>query len=343
MKAFTPEQVLAILNEIGIHVTGETGTVWTCLCPFHANTESAAFSVNKSNGLFYCFNESCNAQGNIESLVMNTTGKNMFASLRLIDRVKANKQVDVTSIIKKNIEEDKLPTFSRDVLDKMYVLFWKNEEAQDYMFGRGFTKETLKHYRVGYSPKKKLVVVPMYDNMGEPVGVIGRAINSKRFRNSNDLPKSKTLWNIHNAKRSPKVVITEASFDAMRVWQATGIESVACLGSQFSAAHAAQIDKYFTHVVIMTDDDQKLTTSGNCRRCKTNGHDECIGHNTGLELGHSIAEASRGLTVTWAHLDSLKRFDGMKDAGDMTDDQIRYSIDNAVSNIEINRMYGSVV
>ena len=96
------------------------------------------------------------------------------------------------------------------------------------------------------------------------------------------------------------------------------------------------MNKYFTHVVIFTDDDQNPTVLKNCARCRRNGHKKCVGHNTGLELGQKIAAEARGLTVTWAHLDSIKRFDGMKDAGDMTDEQINDAINKyAVPNVEM--------
>lgn len=343
VSVYSAEQTYAVLNDIGVKIVSDTDEVWMCLCPFHGNLHTPAFAVNKENGLFYCFNGACEASGNLESLVSQVSGKNLFAALRLIARAKGNTKADVTKILQKNLDDTPLPEFKQDTLDKMLAAFWKMPEAQEYMHGRGFTDETLKHYGIGYSPKKKLVTVPMHDVQGNPVGLIGRSITNKRFRNSDDLPKSRTLWNIHRAKRSPRVAITEASFDAMRVWQATGIESVACLGSQFTAEHAEQVNKYFTHVVIFTDDDPEPTKKKSCRKCRADGLAECKGHYTGLELGMKIAEATRGLSVTWAHMDSLKRYDGNKDAGDLTDEQIREAVDGGISHVEMSRILRSMV
>lgn len=337
MDFFSEEQTYALLTEIGVHVVSDGGVNWLGLCPFHNNTHTPAFAVNKENGLFLCFNNACGAKGNMESLIRQVKGVNPFAAMRMIARAKKNSPVSLPKMLEKTMADEPMPEFSQSTLDGMEEHYWRSPEAQEYMAGRGFTPETMKHYHIGYSPKNRMVGVPMYNVMGRPVGLIGRSIKSKRFKNSDGLPKKRTLWNIHNAKRHHAVVVTEASFDAMRVWQATGIEAVATLGSSFSQEQADQLNKYFTHVIIMTDDDQELVEKSNCRACRDRGYAECVGHNTGFELGMKIAESCRGIVVTWAHLDSLKRFDGNKDAGDLTDKQIKYAVDNAVSHTEISR------
>ena len=338
MEYYSDEQTYNLLAEIGIEVVSDTETVWMGYCPFHGNSNTPAFAVNKTNGTFFCFNGACGAQGDMVSLIMQVTGKGHFAANRMVTRAKAAQPTDFSAILEKAMADEPMPTFPQDTIDGLAAAFWKSQKAQDYMASRKFTEMTMQHYNIGYSPKRNMVSTPMHDYAGNPVGIIGRSLTDKTFRNSKNLPRRRTLWNLHRAKRSPKTVITEANFDSQRVWQATGIESVAVLGSHFSTLHAEQLNRYFTHIVIMTDDDREKTFKDNCRKCREIGASECLGHNTGLELGQAIAEACRGLTVTWAHLDSLKRYDGMKDAGDMTDDQIKYAIDNAISNVEMTRL-----
>lgn len=338
MDYYSEDQTYALLNEIGVQVVSDTEEVWMCYCPFHGNSNSPAFAVNKNNGTFICFNGACGAYGTMLSLVMQVSGKGAFASHRMVARAKAASPTNFSAVLEKVLADEPMPEFPQKTLDGLYAAFWKSADAQEYMKSRGFNEPTLDNYRVGYSPKKKLVTVPMHDSAGSPVGLVGRTIEGKRFRNSDNLPRNRTLWNIHRAKRHAKTVVTESTFDSMRVWQATGIESVAVLGSYFNANHAAQLNKYFTHLVIMTDDDQELNVKAKCRKCREEGYESCRGHNTGLELGQKIAAECRGLTVTWAHLDSLKRYDRMKDAGDMTDEQINYAIEHAISNVEMSRL-----
>lgn len=342
MDYFSEEQTYAILAEIGVDIMSETPTVWMCLCPFHDNTRSPAFAVNKENGSYICFNDACGVKNkDITNLVMHQTGKSMFAATRLIYRAKKGVSPDVSKMLQKNMSDDPMPTFPQGTLDGLRAAYWRSLDAQAYMTGRGFTEFTIDHFGIGYSPKTNMVTVPMHDVKGDPVGIIGRSISSKRFKNSDELPKKRTLWNLHRAKRNEHAILCEASFDAMRVWQATGIDAMATLGSSFSPEQAAYLNKYFTKVTIFTDDDWEHPTvikGGRCQRCHKAGHADCVGHNTGFELGMKIAEASKGLSVTWAHLDSLKRYDGLKDAGDMTDEQIKYAVTHAISHAEMSRM-----
>lgn len=339
MEYFTPEQTFAVLAEIGVHVVTDTPVVWMGLCPFHGNLNTPAFAVNKENGKFICFNDACGAKGELIDLVRHVTKKNHFGAYRVLARAKKDTPPDITKIIQREMTPKDFPEFKQSTLDKMFEAFWNHKPAQEYMYGRKFTDDTLMHFRVGYSPKMNMVAVPMYDIKASPVGIIARSISDKRFKNSVDLPKSRTLWNIHRAKRHPHLVICEASFDAMRVWQATGLDAVATLGSSLGTEQVVQINKYFTHVTIFTDDDwENPTVVNNCTVCRKAGHGSCVGHNTGLKLGQQIADAAKGLVVTWAHLDSLKRYDGHKDAGDLTDGEIQYAIEHAVSNVEMSRM-----
>jgi hypothetical protein len=178
----------------------------------------------------------------------------------------------------------------------------------------------------------------MFDKDGKAIGYIGRGLYDKSFHNSWKLPKHHTLFNIHKAKRQGKTFVTEASFDAMRGWQATGIHGVATLGSHLGDGQAEQISRYFTHVINATDDDWKdLEFKSGCGRCRKRGNTVCLGHNAGYELGLEIVEKSDGPIVSWAHLDALKPYDGAKDFGDLTDEQIRYAVSNAISNYEMMR------
>jgi DNA primase len=61
--------------------------------------------------------------------------------------------------------------------------------------------ETLGYFRIGYSAKRDAIMVPMHNPDGLPIGVIGRSIAGKDFKNSKGLPKNKTAWNFHRAKR----------------------------------------------------------------------------------------------------------------------------------------------
>lgn len=306
-----------------------------CYCVFHGNTNTPALTVDKTTGLFLCFSPSCDRSGNLLDLVRTVTGKNEFESFRLIMKYKNDSENNLAARIKSILhKEDPMPTFSREVLKKMHAEFWESELAQEYMRSRGFSDETLETFKVGYSLRKNMIAVPMYDVDGIPVGIIGRTPSAidKRFKNSVNLPKARTAWNIHRAKRHGNVVIiAEASYDAMRIHQAGFPNVVALLGGFISEHHTRQLSKYFDTVIIFTDMDKKKY-SPNCRKC---GYLECQGHRAGRDLGRGIVEALPDKKILWACYSDEEITPGwVKDACDMTDDQIRQCVWNAKSNFE---------
>lgn len=339
---FTEDQTRYILDAIGVDVVGDTDTHWLCLCPFHSNNNTPAMVVDKEEGVYLCNNAACDARGGIRQMIEALTGKSLIQVEFLILNAQRNAKVDVANYIQKKIEPVTFPDYPMDKVLKEHEAFWNHPAAVKYMTEeRHFERRTLEEFQVGYIYDARagveLVTVPMFDQDGKPIGFIGRGINQKVFKNSKKLPRKYTLFNIHNAKKSPRTITCEASFDAMRAWQATGIHAVATLGSYLGDAQADQISKYFDDNIIAVDDDKEKDYKKHCRRCRRLGNDVCVGHNTGYELGLAIVDSTQGVRSTWAHLNSLKRFDGAKDFGDLTDDQIKYAVEHAISNYQMMR------
>lgn len=340
-EIYTPEQVEAALNSCGVEIRGETGNDFLCFCPYHGNRFTPSFSVSRTSGAFICFNHACGVTGTLIELIKSTTNSTYFEALRLLADLKTGTRLSLKERRAKR-EAKQVPNFPQEVLDKMKRDFWNDSPALDYMRQRGFTDSTLDLYDIGYSAQKNLVATPMHDIDGKPVGVIGRTIGpEKAFKNSVALPTSQTLWNIHRARRTgDTVIICEANFDAMRIAQAGYPNVVACLGGNFSPYHADQLAWNFSNIVIMTDnDDSTKHTYIGCRKCKAKGLKACVGHNPGRALGATIASemTQRGKVVRWASYDDKTVYPhGAKDAGDMTDDEIRQCLKQTVSNFTYN-------
>lgn len=340
-EVYTERQIESVLDKLEIDIVGETYTHFMALCPFHDNTDSPAFVCDKGKGLWTCFNPSCGESGNLEELVRRILKCNPFKAQMLIVR---SEHDDGKPYTRKKIEPvGELKEFSQDKLDELYRNF-KNSPAQTYMYGRGFTDETLDYFRVGYAPERQypryrpeMVTVPMHDVKGKPIGLIGRSIEGKQFKNSKGLPKRLTCWNIHRAKREGEsVIIVEASFDAMRVHQAGYKNVIALLGGHVTDHHIEQIDRYFSTIIIATDFEQgeDMIKYENCRKCGTT---ECRGHRPGRDLGRSIANKLSNKKVMWAAYDDTCVYPNAKDIGGLTDDQIRTVMQNAVSNTRYKR------
>lgn len=353
-EVYSPDQVEAVLNELGIEVKEETEHDFISLCPYHGNRDTPAFSTSKDYGYSICFNPSC-AKGEferltLEQLVRDQTGMNHFEAKRFVMRRKTagGKSIDERLADIMARDPDELKEFPSEAIATMHDRFLNDAlPAQEFMKGRGFELQTMLDFNVGFTPatvkpiyKPDMVVVPAYDHKGRPVGLVGRSIEGKKFKNfgaekdGSGFRKSKIVWNLHNAKRYESLVITEATFDAMRVHQSGYPNVGAVLGGSFSLEQEALIKRHFSKVIIMTDNDAPQFIR-HCRKCLRAKYDMCQGHQPGRDLGLKIAERLKGISVSWAAYDDNEIYaDDAKDASDMTDEQIRQCLRNAIPHYE---------
>lgn len=266
--------------------------------------------------MFLCFAPHCGERGNISQLVQRVGGLNFYQARRFIEKYK--KDVDLAAIVAKNLVEPvEFTLFSQETLNKMKEAF-PGSPAQRYMWGRKFHDTTLDYFDVGYSETQKMVVVPMHGPIGQPLGVIGRSLVGKQFKNSPNLPKSKTAFNFHRAKKaSETVIIVESSMDAMRVHQAGFPNVVALLGGFISKHHVAQLGRAFNTIIIFTDNDE-----------------------AGRTLGRSIEDKLSNKRILWAADSPEWLYPGnVKDASDLSDSQISKLIREAISPITYDSWY----
>jgi DNA primase len=210
-------------------------------------------------------------------------------------------------------EKPDFEEFPQETLDKLYSEISSAEEGKDYFKSRGIESQSIIDFNLGYSKNMGMVTVPVHSPDGIAIGLVGRSIEGKSFKNSTNLPKSKTMFNIHRAKKiGSNVIVVESSFDAIRVHQAGFPNVVATLGGSLSSEQQRLLNKYFSTIVIMTDADE-----------------------AGRELGLSIANRLNTKDILWASYDYGKIYPhDAKDVGDMTDQEIQQCIKNSVSHIE---------
>ena len=311
---YAPAHIKTIVKSIGLDVVGETSNDFLCYCPFHSNRHTPSFSVSRDKGAYICFNPSCGESGTLLDLVKKVLQKNDYEALRFISSKESESLQNFDEILNELLEEKpEFVEFDKSTIDKLSKEMKEYKDGRAYMHGRGFTDETLEHFNVGYSNNRRMVTVPVYSPDGLCVGIVGRGIDSKEFKNSTGLPRSSTLFNIHNVKRIGGVcIITESSFDAMRVHQSGFPNVVATLGGHISSNNIKLLNRYFNQIIIMTDSDQ-----------------------AGRDLGLNIANKLKHKDVLWASHSYGKIYPhDAKDAGDMTEEEIKACIKNAVSDIE---------
>lgn len=337
VDTYSPAHVKAILNGLGLKIFGETYNDFLCLCPFHGNRHTPSFSVSHTKGLYLCFNPSCDASGTILELVKEISHRNDYEALRFIQSCKNDTVVDFEDELSALLDDKpEFMPFPQDKLDEMFDVMngISGQRAIEYLAARGINTESIDYFKIGYSEKQDMIIVPVHSPDGIPVGLVGRGVHEKTFKNSRNLPRSKTLFNIHRAKRcGGTVIVVESSFDAVRVHQAGFPNVVATLGGYISKDNLANLNRFFNKIIIMTDnDDSTKHIAENCRKCYP---EACTGHNPGRDLGVSIAKALKNKDIQWAMYDSDTIYPhGAKDAGDLTDEEIATCIKNSVSDIE---------
>lgn len=325
----------SILRGLGLNVVGETSNDFLCLCPFHGNKNTPSFSVSHTKGLYLCFNPSCEVSGTIVELVKYISHRNDFEALRFLMSCKTEATVDFEQELAEMLEEkEEFVEFDQRKLDELHSTLLQSEQGQAYLTGRRINLESIQHFGLGYSEKQGMIIVPVHSPDGIPVGLVGRSVEGKRFKNSRNLPRNKTLFNIHRAKRaSNSVIVCESSFDAIRIHQSGFPNVVATLGGFLSKDNLQNLNRYFSKIIIMTDFDNKNDhVSQNCRKCYPS---DCKGHNPGRDLGNQIANNLKSKEIWWASSEYGKVYpDGAKDVGDLSEDDIRKCVVNAVPHYE---------
>lgn len=334
-EIFTPGQVEAVLYEIGIDVRGETDTNLLALCPFHRNTDSPSFSVAKDTGLYLCFSPICDERGTLNKLVASMTRSNPFIVKRIIKKHEKPGDPIAKQVEDLLAKQDELPKFSQDTMNRLRDDLWNTKGERYLVEKRKLEPRTLSHFGVGYSIKNDMIAIPLHDWSGNLVGIIGRSTEGKRFKNSDKLPTSKTLFNIHRAKTlAGPLVIVEASISAMRVHQAGHPKVVATNGGFFTEHHRQLLDRYFDEIIIMTDfDDPKDHQSLLCKKC----YNTCLGHNPGRALGEKIVRDLPNKRIRWGSYSHHMIYpNGAKDPDVLEDNEIMTCIHNSISSIEWN-------
>ena len=311
---YTPEHIKSIIKNLGLEITGETSIDFLCYCPFLSNRHTASFSVSREIGAFICFNPACGESGTLNELVKKILDKNEYEAIRFIAAREADSLNNFDEVMASMFEDKPdFVEFSQNVLDNMYNELGSNQEAKEYFKSRGINEDSMHYFKLGYSSKQGMVIVPVHSPDGLPVGLVGRSISKKVFKNSTNLPRSKTMFNIHRAKKiGDHVIIVESSFDAIRVHQSGFPNVVATLGGHISPDNINLLNRHFNKIIIMTDADE-----------------------AGRVLGRNISSKLKNKDILWACYEYGKIYPhDAKDAGDMSEEEIRSCIKNSVSDIE---------
>lgn len=249
---YSEEQIKRVLVGIGTSIEGEVDSDYIVFCPYHGNFRTPAGEVDKRTGMFYCF--SCHHIAELHEFVMHVSGRTYFEAARYIKQ--REQAVSIEREVERQLQEKPDYVQFDDVLVKrLNVQALDSPRAMRYFNGRLITEESVKKFSLGYSEKQDMVTIPVASPDGMTVGFVGRSVEGKDFKNTPGLPKSKVLFNLHRVKNSRQVYVVESSFDAIRLDQ-VGIPAVATLGANVSGVQIGLLQKYFSDIIVVADNDE---------------------------------------------------------------------------------------
>lgn len=297
---YTASQVKRVLAGSGVTVEKEAESEYIVFCPFHSNHRTPAGEINKYTGLFFCF--SCGKTADLIELVMHFSNRTYFESVRFIK----NKEVEtdiISEVNSKLVDKEEWTEFDMSIVQRLHEQALTSERAKEYFIKRKITKDSVIKFKLGYSENQDMISIPIYSHEGLCVGFVARSIEGKDFKNTTKLPKSKVLFNLNRVKTASKVYVVESSFDAIRLDQ-VGFPAVATLGANVSSKQIDLLQRYFSDIIIVADNDE-----------------------AGGNMKEKIVEKLDG-NVTVINLD--KQY---KDIGDMDDQSIKeleYQFDKSI-------------
>lgn len=277
-------------------VTRSRGQEWQMIpCPFasklHKNGTDNNLSFGVSTGtpsFFHCF--SCGSKGpfsrffDILSEINGVDYSSLSDSIRLADR-------ETVESIFNNISRFKVE--EQVTLDDS-ALFWPSAkesiEALAYLEKRKIL-DFIDFYDIRWDESKSMIVMPVRTPM--LVGAYGRSVQGRRHHNYFGMLTNYCLGGYDKLTCAPNLLIVEGPFDYMnarRISNQMGFDVVCTFKAEMS--------------------DRQLELALNTDKKLFCGYDHCPAGNKGYK---SITERTKCARFRW---------EGVKDFGDMTDEQL---------------------
>jgi len=170
-----------IVDVIGEYVhLKKQGRNYFGLCPFHGeNTPS--FSVSSDKQIFHCFG--CGAGGNVITFIMDIDGLGFQEAVIKLAQ-KANIELNIDPEMKQHSSaqhsnDHQKMLEAHTLMQKFYhhllVNTKEGQEAFEYLIQRGFTRESMEKFQIGYSLPSWDFTVKLFQKRGFPLPLMEKA------------------------------------------------------------------------------------------------------------------------------------------------------------------------
>ena len=142
------------------------GREYSGLCPFH-NEKSPSFTVNEDKGFFHCFG--CGAHGDVITFLMRSRHMSFPDA---VEQLAGQAGLDLPEQTPMDREREKRQAGLHDITEAAACWFeeqlWKpsGKAALDYLRNRGLDEETIRRFRLGWSPENRTGLKTALKEMG---------------------------------------------------------------------------------------------------------------------------------------------------------------------------------
>lgn len=287
--------------EGNLKISSWGATEVACFCPFHANANTPSFSINRTTGLWVCFNPACNSRGSIRLLADRLGVPHDWAGQQ--ENISNDDLVNEIMGIKEKEQEEEWD----DDMERIGLDYTKPSDLSSlqYLVDRGFHPAVLEHFEIGFSSRQNRIVIPARDESYKLLGFIGRDITGEaksKYLYSKRFPRARMIFNLQNAKQYSTCIVTEGSLDCIKIHQAGFPNVVSMLGANISPHQGELLNKYFNELVLFLDNDA-----------------------AGEGAIRAIIDICPGKQILLVQYPP-----GIKDPGEMDEDQIRDTLNNKI-------------
>ena len=145
-----------IVDVVGQHVKlKRSGRNYFGLCPFHSE-KSPSFSVAPDKQIYYCFG--CGAGGNVINFVMNIEGYEFIDAVKYLAGEAGIALPEIAGGRQPVVEDEEVIKMreAHDLAAKLYHYILtettQGKAAMTYLIERGFTREEIVTFQIGYAP-----------------------------------------------------------------------------------------------------------------------------------------------------------------------------------------------
>lgn len=278
----TKEQIEDLIVYCGSSPTFWKDEKMQFCCPVHGESHPSC-GVNSEIQAFNCF--SCGAHGNFAKMLYlsrpedfgydsSTKEKEEKTKIRaeikawqfLADRYELEFKIADNKVhsvrrydelnIKKKEEREEQPLWK-------IAPFHSGKATYQYFFDRGFTKEDMRKFFIGYDDVSKTVTIPVFYKDSTLAGVIGRYIAKDRLKNQrykiyDFFNRSKLLFplNLFNPING-EAILVEGQFDAIRMYHYGFTNTLALMTDHISKFQIEILERSCYSVIYIGDNDKQ--------------------------------------------------------------------------------------